>query len=311
MKKAFTLFLFFCFCVDLYAQETEKSVYLFSYFKDNGKDGLHLAYSRDALKWEALKNDSSFLAPKVSKDKLMRDPCIIKGGDGNFHMVWTVSWTDKTIGYAWSKDLIHWSEQVAIPVMVNEEGTRNCWAPEITYDDAKKQYLIYWASTITGKFLETASEKESGYNHRIYYTLTKDFKKFSKTKLLYNPGFNVIDATIVKDGKRFVMFMKDETREPAQKNLKIAFSNKMAGKYSSASAPITGKYWAEGPTVIRKDGLWMVYFDKYTLKQYGAISSPDLLNWTDISNQISLPKGIRHGSIFTITEIEFQKLLNP
>ena len=311
MKKLLNLLIIICFCIQLKAQKTEASVYLFSYFKNNGQDGLHLAYSRDGLKWEALKNDSSFLTPAVSKDKLMRDPCIIKGGDGNFHMVWTVSWTDKTIGYAWSKDLVNWSQQIAIPVMVNEEGARNCWAPEITYDAKKKQYLIYWATTITGKFLETASEKESGYNHRIYYTLTKDFKKFSKTKLLYNPGFNVIDATIVKDGKRFVMFAKDETREPAQKNLKIAYSKKLAGPYSAATKPFTGNYWAEGPTVVRKDGLWMVYFDKYTLKKYGAVTSPDLLNWTDISDQISLPKGIRHGSIFTVTENEFQKLLNP
>jgi len=26
----------------------------------------------------------------------------------------------------------------------------------------------------------------------------------------YKPGFNLIDATIVQDGKRFVIFLKDE-----------------------------------------------------------------------------------------------------
>ena len=41
-------------------------VYLFSYFKNNGEDGLHLAYSYDGLKWTALKNDSSFLKPAVA-----------------------------------------------------------------------------------------------------------------------------------------------------------------------------------------------------------------------------------------------------
>lgn len=308
MKKVFIGLLFFCFCLKLNAQEAEKSIYLFSYFKSNGQDGLHLAYSKDGLKWEALKNDESFLKPTVSKDKLMRDPCIIRGGDGNFHMVWTVSWTDKTIGYAWSKDLVNWSEQVAIPVMAHEEDARNCWAPEITYDEAKKQYLIYWATTIKGKFPETFSEKDNGYNHRMYYTSTKDFKEFSKTKLLYNPGFNIIDATILKDGMQFIMFAKDETREPAQKNLKVAYSKKLKGPYSSASEPISGKYWAEGPTVIKKEDTWIVYFDKYTLHQYGAISSKDLKNWEDISDQISFPKGIRHGSIFTITEAELNKL---
>lgn len=291
------------------AQE-KNTVYLFSYFKNNGQDGLHLAYSRDGLTWQALKNDESFLKPEVSKDKLMRDPCIIRGADGKFHMVWTVSWTDKTIGYASSTDLIHWSPQIAIPVMAHEEGARNCWAPEITYDAKKKQYMIYWATTIKGKFLETASEKESGYNHRMYYTLTKDFKTFSPTRLLYEPGFNVIDASIVKDGKRYVMFLKDETREPVQKNLKIAYSKKITGPYSAASKPFTGNYWAEGPTAFKHQGNWIVYFDKYTLKQYGALISKDLENWEDISYKINLPKGIRHGSILNITEEELQKLLN-
>lgn len=308
MKRIILVILIIGFSWNLSAQNNDKQVYLFSYFKDNGKDGLHLAYSYDGLSWIALNNDQSVLKPEVAKDKLMRDPCIIRGGDGNFHMVWTVSWTDKVIGYASSKDLIHWSEQVAIPVMAHEDGARNCWAPEITYDPVKKSYMIYWATTITGQFQETASEKENGYNHRIYYTLTKDFKKFSKTKLLYNPGFNVIDATIIKDGKRFVMFAKDETREPIQKNIKIAYSKKINGPYSPASAAITGNYWAEGPTILKKDNQWTVYFDKYTLHQYGAISSSDLVTWKDISDQIHLPKGIRHGSILMISEEELKRL---
>jgi len=67
--------------------EKQEEVFLFSYFKNNGEDGLHLAYSYDGLKWEALNDDKSFLTPELSKDKLMRDPCIIKGPDGKFHMV--------------------------------------------------------------------------------------------------------------------------------------------------------------------------------------------------------------------------------
>jgi len=34
-----------------------KDVFMFSYFKNNGEDGLHLAYSMDGLKWKALNND--------------------------------------------------------------------------------------------------------------------------------------------------------------------------------------------------------------------------------------------------------------
>lgn len=315
MRPLIIAFFSFCFLPYgnlLHAQKTKvdsSKVYLFAYFKGNGEDGLHLAYSYDGLKWLALKNDSSFLKPTVSKDKLMRDPCIIRGADGLFHMVWTVSWNDKGIGYANSKDLINWSKQKLIPVMQQEDSARNCWAPEITYDKKSKQYMIYWATTISGIYYADP-KVENGYNHRMYYVLTKDFKTFSETRLLYDMGFNVIDATIVPDGNRFVMFLKDETRNPPQKNIRVATSKKLNEDYSDPSSPITGNYWAEGPTTLKLNGNWIVYFDKYRDHKYGAVQSSDLMNWKDISDQISLPKGIRHGTIFTITKAEFAKLIS-
>ncbi len=301
------IFIFFLVANALLVKAQTDSVFLFAYFKNNGQDGLHLAYSNDGFNWTALKSDSSFLKPTVANDKLMRDPCIIRGADGLFHMVWTVSWNDKGIGYASSADLIHWSEQQFIPVMQHEDSARNCWAPEITYDKKKKQYMIYWATTIAGKYIADP-KVENGYNHRMYYVLTKDFKTFSKTKLLYDKGFNVIDATIVPDGKQYVMFLKDETRTPPQKNIKIATSNNLTGGYSDASAPITGNYWAEGPTTLRMNGTWIVYFDKYRDHKYGAVQSADLKNWTDISDKISLPEGLRHGTILKISRKEFEGL---
>jgi len=308
MKRLFYFFVFFL-AVNVSAQTRNKDVYMFCYFKNNGQDGLHLAYSTDGLKWTALKGDSSFLTPMVSKDKLMRDPCIIRGADGLFHMVWTDSWTDKGIGYASSPDLIHWSEQQQLPVMEKEEGARNCWAPEITYDKTSKNYMIYWATTIKGRFPNPDSLSESGYNHRIYYVTTTDFKTFIPTKLLFNPGFNSIDATIVPDGKRFIMFFKDETLHPVQKSIKIAYADKLTGPYSKLGEKITGDYWAEGPTTLHIGNKWIIYFDKYRDHKYGAIMSIDLKTWTEISDQIQLPKGIRHGTIFKITSTELDKII--
>ena len=307
MKKIIFATLTILFLQTAFAQTGDK-VYLFSYFKDNGQDGLHLAYSMDGYAWSAMNKDSAVLKPMVAKDKLMRDPCIIRGADSKFHMVWTVSWNDGGIGYASSPDLIHWSQQQFIPVMKDEPTARNCWAPEIFYDAASKEYMIYWATTIPGRFMEGDTAGDDKYNHRMYYTTTKDFTIFSKTKLLYNQGFNVIDATIQQDGKRYLMFLKDETKKPAQKNIRIAFSDRLTGGYGKPSAPITGNYWAEGPTAIKIDGNWIVYFDKYTRHMYGAVSSPDLKSWTDISDKISFPAGTRHGTVFAITKKEFNQL---
>ena len=107
-----------------------QDVYMFCYFKNNSADGLHLAFSNDGYKWQALNNDISFLKPAAGNDKLMRDPCIIKDAKGIFHMVWTVSWTERSIGYASSPDLVNWSAQKEIPVMADEPLAKNAWAPD-------------------------------------------------------------------------------------------------------------------------------------------------------------------------------------
>jgi hypothetical protein len=306
MKKI-SLCLIVCILHVALLAQSKDSIYLFCYFKGNG-DGLHYAYSEDGFKWKVLFRDSIVMKPTVSLDKLFRDPCIIKGADGVYHMVWTVSWNDRGIGYASSKDLVHWSEQQFIPVMMHEDSARNTWAPETTYDPKKKEYMIYWATTIKGRFPQKDTAAENGYNHRMYYVTTKKFKKFSKTKLLYDPHFSVIDATIVKDGKRWIMLLKNETRFPVEKNIRVASSKKLKGPYSEPGAPITGNYWAEGPTAIRINGQWIVYFDKYRDHKYGAVSSSDLVHWTDISDNISFPPGVRHGTVFKISRNEFEKM---
>jgi hypothetical protein len=304
----FVVLLFSLTCI--HAQQASLGgPWIFAYFKNNGEDGLHLAYSRDAYHWQALHSDSAVLQPAAGKDKLMRDPCIIRGGDGKFHMVWTVSWGERSIGYTTSNNLIHWSAQQSIPVMDWDTTTLNAWAPEIFYDSASQNYMIYWASTIPGKFPMQGIKPGGKYNHRMYYVLTKDFQTFTTAKLLYDNGFSVIDATIQKRGDEYIMFLKNENDAPAEKNIRIAKSKQLTGNYTDASPPITGSYWAEGPTVLQTGNKWIVYFDKYTNHTYGAVESTNLKDWTDVSHKITLPKGIRHGTVLSVTNEELNKLL--
>lgn len=289
----------------------EKMVYMFSYFIGNGEDGLHLAYSDDGLAWTALKEGKSFLTPQIGKDKLMRDPSITQDNNGVFHMVWTTGWWDQTIGYAYSNDLINWSEQRVIPVMKDFAGTKNSWAPEIFYDKKSELFYVLWASTIPGAFPEIKdSETEKGLNHRQYYFTTKDFKDISETKLFFDPGFSVIDGAILQKDDQYYLFIKDETPEPAEKNIRIVSSKEPYNFPTKVSAPITGKYWAEGPAPLQVGDYVYVYFDKYINHQYGAIRSKldDLVNWEDVSDQLSFPGGVRHGTAFKISESQFKKI---
>jgi len=279
--------------------EGADEVLLFSFFRGNGEAGLYLAWSEDGLNWEEIKPDHVWLAPKVGDSKLMRDPCIMAGPDGLFHLVWTPGWHERGIGYATSPDLIHWSEQQYIPVMAHEETARNAWAPEIFYDADSGQYVLFWATTIPGRFPETQGQGDGEYNHRMYYTATKDFVTFADTQLFYDPGFNVIDSTVVKDGSTYVMFLKNETLNPEEKNIRVATAPAITGPWGEASPKITGDYWAEGPSAVRWGDHWYVYFDKYRKHAYGAVRSGDLKEWEDVSGQLAMPEGIRHGTAFT------------
>ena len=51
MRKIFFVIVSITFAFTLYAQQTD-SVFLFSYFNNNGKDGLHLAYSNDGYNFK-------------------------------------------------------------------------------------------------------------------------------------------------------------------------------------------------------------------------------------------------------------------
>ena len=295
--------------IQVAASESDEAL-LFTYFKGNGEDGLHLAYSFDGLVWQVLNGGKSLLKPVVGRNKLMRDPQIVAGPDGLFHMVWTTSWNDSVIGYATSKDLIKWSAQRGFSLMTREPTALNVWAPELFYDAEKRQYILFWSATVPGRFPASDRSGDNGRNHRIYVATTRDFQTFTPTRLFYDQGFSVIDATIIKDGRRYVMFFKDETRWPtAQKNLHYAVSNQAAGTYGPASPAITGDYWAEGPTAIKIGERWIVYFDKYREHRYGAVASADWKQWKDISAQLQFPAGARHGTVLRVPRAVLTRLL--
>jgi hypothetical protein len=286
-----------------------EDAYLFSSFRGNGEDGLHLAYSYDGLQWTSLNGDQSFLTPEVGHG-LMRDPSIVHGPDGMFHMVWTSGWHDQGIGVAHSEDLIHWSQQTFVPVMEHEPAARNAWAPEIFWDPKARHYVIYWASTVPGRFSESVKAADKGWNHRIYYTTTKDFRQYTDTKLFYEPGFNVIDSVVVRKGDEYIMVSKDETRYPPAKNLLVAKSTEITGPWGNVSEPFTpAGVWVEGPTILEVEGWYIVYYDEYINKQYGALRTRDFNHWENISNLIQFPEGTRHGTAFRVPHNVLDKLL--
>lgn len=305
----FRLVLILCLAAlftDLARAAEPDTAYLFTYFTKNGEDGLHLAWSADGYMWQKLNGGKSYLTPTVGRSKLMRDPCVVRGPDGTFHLVWTAGWTENDIGYAATKDFITWSAEREIPVMAFEPTVRNTWAPEVHYDAPRAEFILFWASTIPGRFPETAGASESDYNHRIYFTTTKDFAAFAPTKLFYDPGFSTIDATFLHAHGHHYLIVKDETRNPPRKYLRLAECDDLHGPFAPLSAPFTPPgLWVEGPTAIQIGNDCLVYFDAYMAKHYGALRSRDLKTWEDVTTKMRFPDEgtparMHHGTVIAV-----------
>jgi hypothetical protein len=72
--------------------------------------------------------------------------------------------------------------------------------------------------------------------------------------------------------------------------------------------PITGNYWVEGPTAVAIGDSTYLYFDKYRDHRYGVIRSKDMHTWEDVSAQLQVPKGLRHGTVFKVSKAVFEQL---
>ena len=280
--------------------------YVFSFFRDNGERGVYLAVSDDALNWREVNGGHPVMKPNVG-DMITRDPSICRGPDGKYHMTWTSSWRNKGFGTASSPNLLDWSEQVQVEVNRDEPAALNTWAPELFYDEPTNQYVVIWATTIAGQFPETQTT-ESEWNHRIYVTTSKDFINWTPKRLFYDGGFSVIDAFLFKKDGRYGMVVKDETEDPTpEKNLRVVWSGGgLEGPWGGAEAPFTDnkEAWAEGPSVLHVGDSWLIYYDKYDKGGYGVVKTTDFKTFTPLS--ASLPKGIRHGTVFAVPAAELQ-----
>lgn len=294
----------FAFVLFLSSCTSSKPLYVSTSFHEPANEGLRFIYSIDGIHWDSI--PGTWLKPAIGNQQVMRDPSIVVDTKGVFHLVWTTSWKgDLGFGYSNSKDLINWSEPRMINTMQHEPTTVNVWAPELFYDDEKDEFLVVWASCIPDRFEKGIEEEKN--NHRLYYITTKDFETISKTKLFYDPGYSSIDATIVKRGKSdYIVVFKDNTRP--NRNLKVAFGNTPVGPFTTTDKAFTESF-CEGPTVAKLSGEYIIYYDAYRNFNFGAAKTVDFINFTDITSEISIPKGHKHGTIFRASEKLVKRML--
>ncbi|MES2392689.1 MAG: glycoside hydrolase family 43 protein [Acidobacteriota bacterium] len=272
--------------------------YLFAYFKEPGNQGIYLALSHDGYHYTALNDGQPWVKPE-HEGEIMRDVFLTRGPDGVFQMVWTWGWRGLSLGHAESKDLMTWSLQTEVPIMASHPEMRNVWAPEMDWDAQKKVWVLFWSS----------APKDEEQGNRIWFAETKDFKEFSTPKIFFDPGYEVIDATMFHaKGKEYLVF-KDQTRDPLRYQVRYVTGPTVEGPWGSVAAPLT-ESWSEGPSVVQVGDEVAVFYDHYRSPhaQYEAVESMDWVHWTSANDKISLPQYCKHGSFLRISAEESARL---
>ncbi|TDW47993.1 alpha-L-arabinofuranosidase [Flavobacterium sp. 270] len=164
------VFLFSGFRLKTTTEKPDK-VYLFAYstLKNNGKNGLHFAWSSDQKNWFGIGPEFSFLKSDYGSwgptGKSMSQAFLFKDNNGIFHCFWGVK--DDVFAHTSSKDLITWKRQNYVPAMkefVKNQGEKGI-IENVEVSQKNDQYFIHWIS-----------------GNKKYYNSTKDFKTYTETK---------------------------------------------------------------------------------------------------------------------------------
>ncbi len=310
--------------------------YMFSYFTGEGTaqgEQVYFAASKgnDPLHWEELNGGKPALF-STEGDKGVRDPFIIRSPEGDkFYLIATDlkmhgngNWDEaqrhgsKYIEVWESTDLVHWSDQRHVRVSPDTAG--NTWAPEAYYDDGIGAYVVFWAS----KLYDEADRDHVGSSyHRMMYATTRDFHTFSEPKVWKDPGYSVIDSTVIKDGGSFHRFTKDErdssSSSPCSKfliaekatrllDLDWEFVAECIGKGAEGKPGVSR---GEGPTVFKSntEDKWYLFIDEFGGRGYVPFETTDLGSgrWT-VSEDYALPARPRHGTVLPVTQAEMDRL---
>lgn len=274
--------------------------FAFAYFRTSSET-LHLALSNDGIIWVPLNQNASILKCEIGH-KSVRDPYIRRGTDGLFHMIHSEWWTGNSFIHVRSRDLIHWDPAEIVPIMASVPSTRNVWAPEFVFNPVDHLYYVFWSSTTSRS--PFGCRKSKWQDHRIWYSTTSDFSSYGTPALLFDPGYSIIDATIVQVQDQWYMVFKDERGKNKPntkfKALKVARATRITGPWELLSNEFISPHLTEGPTLFKHEGKWWLFFDYFMSEKYGARETTNWYHWNEIGVSIHFPEGARHGTIFEI-----------
>jgi hypothetical protein len=314
--------------------------YLLAYFSTGQSllnNSLYFAYSTDGLHWVPLNdNQPVFTLSGVGTNRL-RDPFLLRREDGTFVLLatdWTLAeqgpdyWNRPSshLIVADSVDLTSFTgvRRVRVTNLHGPGGTdMHAWAPEAFFDQERNQYAIVWSGN-----------DEQNIN-RIYASYTEDFTDIwnSTPAVYFDPGYSVIDGTVVRSGGVNYLFFKDESDGDGGPSTGSGKDIQVARTASPSLAPGGFVRWdadyitrgsmqdvrraTEGPLVFKvpNQDVWYLCADYFVDGGYGCWTTTDLdadpSTWRALdSSEYEFPTGAAHGSIVRVTNDELGVLID-
>jgi hypothetical protein len=212
-----------------------------------------------------------------------------------------------------STDLVNWGEQRH--VRISPETAGNTWAPEAYYDESIGAYVVFWASKLYAG--DDPEHTGNTYNKMLYAT-TRDFRTFSEPQVWVDPGYSVIDSTVIKHGDEYYRFTKDERNNtsttPCSKFILAERSARLRDTSYDFVADCIGKgsiNQGEGPTVFKSntEERWYLFIDEFGGRGYVPFETTDLASgqWTPVADY-ALPSRPRHGTVLPVTKAELDRV---
>ncbi|MCZ7422188.1 glycoside hydrolase family 43 protein [Verrucosispora sp. WMMA2121] len=283
--------------------------YVMGYFTESPNSvannyGLHLAISTDGLNWTPLNQNNPVVTPTAGTGGL-RDPFIMRKQDNTF----VVLATDlKGTDFTQQNQYIHIWDSPDLRSFTGYRRVRlhnmptHTWAPEAFWDASRGQYGILYSA-------------RNNNRDAFYVNYTNDFRTVSAHQLYFDPGFDVLDATMhVGSGTNYLYY-------------KCFTDGRLYGARSSSLAPRSfdrGTYTSgvinggiEAPIVVKANDRneWFLWGDSFSpnngelyVWRSGDINSN---SWTPLGKErYTQPLNAKHPTIAPITAAEHAAMLS-
>lgn len=234
-------------------------------------------------------------------------------------------WRNYGMNLHHSDDLIHWTSTTfdfrkGKSVFSDPEQTTDCyktdaeyaninrvWAPQWIWDAEAQKYMVYYS---------LLSSNEGDNHDKIYYSYTDaEFKTLTQPRLLFDPGYAIIDADIVWNpyDKLYHMYYKREGANGTGR-----------GPYEAVRPSLTSGEWTdilhvtnegselvEGASTVRRinEDVYNLYYMRYSGGSAYKVCETDHLGLNPTGSAAVQGEGsFQHGSIMTLTEAEYKML---